>query len=315
MDWVAGVNFNGDIFTNRNLTLSNVKNYNYQTLGTFIQNTWRTSEKLTVESDYRLDHLSKYGFFPLPRLSLMYKFNRQYTARINGGYGYKIPNLITYLNPETDLNIIASNTTLKPELSKGINADVNYHKVLFKKLNLTINQSFFFTNLSQPIFDSSSNNNQITLSNASKAIQTKGLQTYARIKYGDIELYLGYVYTHVVKLYDIKYPLLVVTPKHNISTTFFYEIEEAWRFGIESSLIAGQLDQNYNPVKKYFLFAAMIQYNVKKFTFVLNGENLLDFRQNKYNRIYDGSISNPSFHKLWAPIDGRVINFSVKWKL
>jgi len=315
MDWVTGINLNGDTFNNKTVTLAEVKDYNYQTFGAFVQNTWRPVEKFIVESGFRGDYHSKYGFFPLPRLSLMYKFNSQFTARVNGGFGYKIPNLITYVNPETDLNIIAPNTNLKPELSQGINADVNFHKLLFNKLNVTINQSFFFTNISQPIFDSSSITNQISLANANNALQTKGLQTYARIKYSNIELYLGYVYTDVTKLYDKKHPLLVVTPKHNFSTVIFYELGEKWRLGIESSLIAGQLDQNYNPVKNYFLFAAMVQYNIGKVTFVLNGENLLDFRQNNYGKIYDGSINNPTFHKLWAPIDGRVINLSIKWKL
>lgn len=59
----------------------------------------------------------------------------------------------------------------------------------------------------------------------------------------------------------------------------------------------------------------MIQYNWKKLTFVLNCENLFDFRQNKYGRIYTGTISNPVFNKLWAPIDGRVVNISMKFSI
>ncbi|MCX6350737.1 MAG: TonB-dependent receptor [Bacteroidetes bacterium] len=314
-DWVTGINFNGDKFINTTPTLSALKNYSYQTIGVFIQNTWRPFDKFIIESGFRGDYHSEYGFFPLPRLSLMYKINKEFTTRINGGYGYKIPNLITYINPETDLKIITSNIILKPELSQGINGDINYQRLYFDKLNVTLNQSFFLTNISQPVFDSSSTFNKISLANANKILQTKGLQTYARLKYEDAELYLGYVFTDVIKLYDLKNPLLAVTPKHNFSTTAFYEIENKWRFGIESSLIAGQLDQNYQPVKNYFLFAAMIQYNIRNLTFVLNGENLLDFRQSNYGRIYDGSIANPAFHKLWAPIDGRVINLSVKWKL
>jgi iron complex outermembrane receptor protein/outer membrane receptor for ferrienterochelin and colicins len=83
--------------------------------------------------------------------------------------------------------------------------------------------------------------------------------------------------------------------------------------GFESSFISGQVDQNYLPVRKYVLLAAMFQLNVHRFSFVLNAENLLDFRQNTYERIYDGPIDEPVFHSLWAPIDGRVINLSVKW--
>jgi iron complex outermembrane receptor protein/outer membrane receptor for ferrienterochelin and colicins len=183
------------------------------------------------------------------------------------------------------------------------------------QIDITLNQAFFYTNISQPVYDSSSTSSQIALINASKGLQTRGLQTYARMKYKVIELYLGYVFTDVVQLYQQQYKTPAVTPKHNFATTIVYEPNEDWRIGVENSLIAGQLDEHYNPVKNYFLFAAMIQYNLGKVSFVLNGENLLDFRQNKYGKIYDGSISNPTFHKLWAPIDGRVINLSIKYTL
>ncbi len=314
-DWVAGINSNGDSFNNNTTALTEIKDYNYQTFGAFIQNTWRPAKKITLETGFRSDYHSMYGFFPLPRLSFMYKFNNYFTGRLNGGFGYKTPNLITYINPETDLNIIAPNTNLVSELSQGVNADVNFHKLFFDKLSVTINQSFFFTNITKPVYDSSSISNLISLTNATKGLQTKGLQTYVRIDYKTIELYLGYVFTKVTQLYEPQNKELPVTPKHNIAATFFYEPQEQWRFGVESSFIAGQVDENFNPVKNYFLLAAMVQYNVGKISLVLNGENLLDFRQNKYGKIYDGTIENPTFHKLWAPIDGMVINFSVKWML
>lgn len=314
-DWVGGININGDSFKNNSTGLSEVKNYNYRTIGGFIQNTWRPIKKLTVESGLRGDYHSEFGFFPLPRLSFMYKFNQIFTGRINGGFGYKIPNVITYVDPETDLNKIVSSTNIKYEVSQGANADINFQKLLSEKINININQSFFFTNISKPVFDSSSTANVVSPINANNGLQTKGLQTYARISYSSFELYMGYVFTDVTKLYDTKHPTLIVTPRHNFSATFLYEPVDQWRFGIESALIAGQVNQNYEPVKNYFLFAAMIQLKIDRLTFVLNGENLLDFRQNSYEKIYDGTVGNPIFHKLWAPIDGRVANLSITWKL
>jgi outer membrane receptor for ferrienterochelin and colicins len=100
-----------------------------------------------------------------------------------------------------------------------------------------------------------------------------------------------------------------------VSATAMREAGEHWRAGIESSMIAGQADQNYNAKKSYFILAAMIRYNIWKLSFVLNGEDLTDVRQNKQERIFDRTISSPVFHKLWAPIDGRVIKLSIKWKL
>ena len=79
--------------------------------------------------------------------------------------------------------------------------------------------------------------------------------------------------------------------------------------------MGGQRDEHYNPVKNYFTFAFMLQYHAGKISVVLNTENLFDFRQSRYGKIYDGTLDNPAFHALWAPIDGRVINLSVKFAL
>jgi hypothetical protein len=284
-------------------------------MGLFLQNTWTPWEKFTIETGMRLDWHNRYGFFPLPRLSLMYHFSRMFTARLNGGMGYKIPNLITYLDTETDLDKVVDGITLRPELAWGANADVNFHHLFPGNVDVTINQSFFYTSLDRPVYDSSSSQLAIKLANGSRPLTTMGLQTYVRVLFHGFEFYLGYVLTDVKKHYDTLHPRQPVTPGNNLSWVVMYEIAGKWRFGLEGSWIASQVDQNYNRVKNYVLLAAMIQFNTGHFTFVLNGENLLDFRQNRIERIFDGPVSNPVFHQLWAPIDGRVINLSVKYSL
>ncbi len=313
-DWVMGLNYNGDIFNNRSNELIEVLNYDYSTMGVFLQNTWRITDKFLIESGFREDYHSKYGFFALPRLSLMCKINKQFTTRINGGLGYKTPVQFSYIEPETDLKSLIS-AQLKPELSQGANADINYQHFFKEKVSITINQSFFLTKIDKPVYDSSSVSTKIALVNARKSLVTDGLQTYIRLNYCDLEIYLGYVYTNVVQNYVPLHKTPYTTPKQQLSSTFFYDVNAHLRFGIEASYIANQLNQDYHPTKDYFLMAAMIGYNIGSLSFVLNGENLLDFRQSTYERIYDGTTYKPVFHKLWAPIDGRVINFSVRWSI
>ncbi len=313
-DWVFGVNFNGDNFKKNDQNFTGIDDYNYRTIGLFAQNTWHVNGKLSIESGLREDYHSKYGLFTLPRLSFMYKFNKEFTGRLNGGLGYKIPIQFSYIDPETDIKNTIK-TELKPEKSQGINADINYNKYFSEDLSLTVNQAFFLTNIQDPVIDTLSTTEQTILSNADKSLLTKGLQSYIRMNYKDLEVYLGYVYTDTKKNYDLVHPTPYTVPKHQFSTTFFYDLSENFVFGIESTYMAGQLDENYNKTKYYLLIAAMLRYSFKNFDFVLNGENLLDFRQNKYEQIYSGTINNPVFHKLWAPIDGRVLNLSVKWTL
>jgi outer membrane receptor for ferrienterochelin and colicin len=315
MNWVVGVNLNGDHFKHEIQKFSSLEDYNYQTLGFFLQHTLIIQEKLTIETGLRFDYHNTYHFFPLPRLSLMYKFNRTLNARINAGLGYKIPNIISNIDPETELKKFRIVKPLLAEYSQGINADINYTSIFFNRLNITINQAFFFTNINQPIFKQLLSDSSFSLSNGSKSLRTAGFQTYSRIKFSKFELYIGYTFTSIIKNYDQLHPRLIATPKHNFSNVFVYEPSKKLRFGIETSFIATQLNQEYHAVRNFLLMAAMIQYNIGEFSFVLNGENLLDIRQSNYERIYNGSPVNPDFHQLWAPIDGRNINFSVKWKL
>ncbi len=66
----------------------------------------------------------------------------------------------------------------------------------------------------------------------------------------------------------------------------------------------------------YLFFASMVEYKFKKHcSVILNGENLLDYRQSKSEKLFTGSISNPRFNTLWAPIDGKVINLCLKLSL
>ncbi|PKP22445.1 MAG: hypothetical protein CVU05_03955 [Bacteroidetes bacterium HGW-Bacteroidetes-21] len=59
----------------------------------------------------------------------------------------------------------------------------------------------------------------------------------------------------------------------------------------------------------------MIEKRLGNVSIVLNGENLLDFRQTRFESIMIPPTNNPTFKTLWAPIDGRVINLSVVFKM
>jgi iron complex outermembrane receptor protein/outer membrane receptor for ferrienterochelin and colicins len=62
--------------------------------------------------------------------------------------------------------------------------------------------------------------------------------------------------------------------------------------------------------------AAMIRRKLgEHVTLVLNGENLLNYRQSDHEPLFTGPITNPVFKPLWAPIDGRVVNFSLRLNL
>ena len=50
------------------------------------------------------------------------------------------------------------------------------------------------------------------------------------------------------------------------------------------------------------------------FSIFLNFENFSDTRQTKFDPIYTGTIVNPIFSDIYAPLDGFVINGGLKLK-
>src|SRR5690606_22334501 len=74
-DFVAGINLLTDNFKEDNNSDFALRDYNYKTIGGFLQNTWNATEKFTIESGIRGDYHNEYGFFLLPRVSGLWKIN------------------------------------------------------------------------------------------------------------------------------------------------------------------------------------------------------------------------------------------------
>ena len=52
-----------------------------------------------------------------------------------------------------------------------------------------------------------------------------------------------------------------------------------------------------------------------EYSLFLNFENFTDTRQTRYEDIYTGSLLNPMFNDIFAPLDGFVINGGIKLRL
>ena len=95
LELIVGLNLWTDRFSQDKTDTTRVVDYNHKTLGVFIQNTWDISDLLALETGVRGDYQNEYGFFFLPRLSALLRFNPKFSARIGGGLGYKSPTVFT----------------------------------------------------------------------------------------------------------------------------------------------------------------------------------------------------------------------------
>ncbi len=323
---VMGVNFNGEAFTKNLPDSSALPNTAFNTMGAFIQDDWKISHAFTLQSGLRVDHNNDYGTFVLPRLSLMYKMNNRVTMRLGGGEGYKTPSLFSSEVDDRAIPYIygfASN--IKSEKSLGANYDVNY-KTKWNGWELTLNQTFFYNSIENPISYRSLQMYQVAdyrgivhplsiFANESKSLESKGMESYIQAMKAPFEIYAGYVYTDAKRNYNPAAINLPLIAKHKFATVFAYELSEDFKIGVEASYTGKQYLDNGAVTNPYTLAAIMLRYNVGKASFVLNCENVFDERQNKNGSLVIAPYTNPSFPEIWAPLDGRVINLSMhlKW--
>lgn len=314
---VAGINATGDDFKKltNNIPLGN---FNNTTLGAFVQNTWNINNKTTLEAGLRNDYHFTYGNFLLPRLAFFHRFNEHWATRAGIGWGYKTPNALAPQTTDYAIQKIQSlPDNIKAENSIGYNAEVNYKVEWGNGNELFINHAFFLTQLYHPITGMVLGNGDVVFANQSKSVISKGYDTYIKAVIDEWELYAGYTFTIAERKYLPQNQFIPLTPKNRFAFTIVKDLEEiGFRLGIEGSYTGPQYREDFTKTPGYFFMAAMVEKKLgKHFSVVLNGENLLDYRQSKEETLYTGTMAHPEFKPLWAPIDGRVINLSVKWHL
>lgn len=314
--WVTGLNATGNQFVKLrgdSIHLTNIRNV---TAGVFSQFNRKFGQRSSLEFGLRNDYQNQYGNFLLPRMALYHQLNKSMGIRAGYGAGYKIPNPLTAQLVDYPIqNIMPISKGIRAETSNGFNLEANFKRKWSGDMELFVNQAFFLTQLNHPVIASQQSNGQVTFSNGQKPILSKGFDTYVKLNWNDWELYAGFTYTIAERKYLEANQFMPLTPKFRMAYMLTREWEEKIRFCIESSYTGFQYRIDNSKTPDYFFLAAMVSYDFSKhLTAVLNVENLLDVRQSKFEPLYSGTVTNPSFSPLWSPIDGRVFNLSLKLK-
>jgi len=315
-EWIAGVNFITDKFTQNKYDTIIPVNYNQNTIGVFVQNTWNASKVITLETGLRGDYQNAYGFFLLPRFSALLKLKQHFTSRIGGGLGYKTPTVFTEdgerIQFKNVLPIDVRNTNA--EKSYGGNLDFNYRAGLFNgRVSLSINQLFFYTRVNNPIVLTATANSNLEYLQPNGFIDTKGMETNIKLSYKNFKLFVGYTLADVKQHY-ITTTAFSLVARHRLNNVLMYEIEDNLKIGLEAYYFSPQKLNDGLTGKQYWLTGFMIEKLWENFSVFANFENYIDTRQTRFDTIYTGTITNPSFRDIYAPVDGFVLNGGLKIK-
>ncbi|MCF0051954.1 TonB-dependent receptor plug domain-containing protein [Dyadobacter sp. LJ53] len=318
LEWIAGANLWTDQFKEKPLAIGQKRDYNLNTLGAFAQNTWKAAEWLHIETGLRADYVMDYGMAFLPRISALLKLSPTFTSRIGGGMGYKAPTIFTEESERIQYQRVLGIDKDKNRLehSYGGNWDVNYQTRLFNdQLNLSINQLFFYTYITKPLILKPTGNAGYQFANISGHIDTRGSETNLKLGYSDFKLFLGYTYTDARIRENGRHQQNFLTPKHRINSVLFYEEEEKWKAGLEAYYFSKQQLSDGKTGQEYVILGFMVERLWERFSIYINFENFLDARQTRFDNIYTGSISTPTFRDIYAPLDGFVFNGGIKINL
>ncbi len=315
-DWVLGANLITDKFTEDKQTSNILRNYAYNTMGVFVQHSWTPSSMFAIETGLRGDYVKQYGFELLPRISVMLKPAAGLTFRLGSGLGYKTP---TVFNEESEkiqfqrILPINENST-QNEKSVGTNFDINY-RTHIGEVGIAINQLFFYTRLNRPLVLTTNGMGDQQFQNATGYIDTKGMETNLRFSYQYLKLFIGYTYADVNTNYNNSKNWFPLTARHRLNNVLMYEKEEKLKIGLEAYFFSPQQLNDGTKGKSYWIFGLMAERSWERFSLFINFENLTDTRQTKFGPLYSGSINNPVFKDIYAPVDGFVTNGGVKIRL
>ena len=310
-DWIFGANlYTSNFDENDNATLQ--RDQTDITYGLFANNIYDLSDSWILETGLRADYNTDFGFFPLPRISLLYKNDNGFSSRIGGGLGYKIPDIFTeeaeFINFENIIGIDKS--SLKAERSYGVNLDFNYQTRLFENIGFSINQLFYVTAINNGLLLNSTNNGLFAFENATDEILSKGAETNIKFTYKDFRWFLNYALIDTKLNYLAGNPQKPLTAKHNAGSVLMYESDK-WRIGYETFYTGKQFLSNGTETTDFVTMGLLLMHNFKFGSAFVNFENFTDRRQSRFSPLVLPPHENPLFPEIYAPTDGFIFSVGI----
>ena len=310
-DWIFGANlYTSNFDENNNATLQ--RDQTDITYGLFANNIYDLSDSWILETGLRADYNTDFGFFPLPRISLLYKNDNGFSSRIGGGLGYKIPDIFTeeaeFINFENIIGIDKS--SLKAERSYGVNLDFNYQTRLFETIGFSINQLFYVTAINNGLLLNSTNNGLFAFENATDEILSKGAETNIKFTYKDFRWFLNYALIDTKLNYLAGNPQKPLTAKHNAGSVLMYESDK-WRIGYETFYTGKQFLSNGTETTDFVTMGLLLMRNFKFGSAFVNFENFTDRRQSRFSPLVLPPHENPEFPEIYAPTDGFIFSVGI----
>ncbi|MBC7899765.1 MAG: TonB-dependent receptor, partial [Saprospiraceae bacterium] len=253
--------------------------------------------------------------FVLPRISALFKISNKISSMISGGLGYKTPTVFTEETERLQYQNLQALNNVEAERSVGGTADINFKTKIINELTFSINQMFFYTEITDPLILRPDMNSIYRFTNSDSHVISKGFETNARLGYGIAKLFVGYTFTDAKAGYLAGDRTLTLLPKHKINSALVFEKHESFKAGAEFYFASRQTLDDRSLTRSTAEIGLFGEKTFGKFSIFINAENLTDVRQGRYGPVVLPPHQNPTFADLYTHTEGRIFNGGIKIRL
>ncbi len=281
--------------------------YAFTTPGVFVQDDVDVRPWLALSMSGRLDHHSAYGLFFSPRVSALFRAG-DWSTRLSTGSGFFGPSALTDETEAAGLTRLTVNNPLRAERGRSASIDLTRTHGSF-----SYTATFFGSRIADPV---QMDRSAYILRNLAMPTTNAGVELLGIVRRSPLAITASYTYVRAREHLEGVTQDVELTPRHSLGLVTMVENEDG-RFGLEVYYTGRQRLED-NPYREtgapYVVVGVLIERRVGSFRLFVNGENLTDVRQSRWDRILrpDRAADGRWTVDAWAPVDGRIVNGGVR---
>jgi iron complex outermembrane receptor protein len=325
-DLVLGIDFRSDKFTENPVLDSTWQSRSYHlfTGGFFTQYTYHFNEKTAIGAGLRFDYNNIYKLNVLPHISVLHKWTKTFSSRLNAGMGYKLPTVFQEDSEEKNFRYVRPITfEVKPELSAGGTLDFVMNIPNINGLSLTVSEMIFYTHIFRPVMsdtghlDNCTNCEATFYRNVNGFDNSRGLETGLRVGYRGFSFGLNYTFIDHNRTVNGVKSIAELTAKHQLALMAGYEWNKLFSVSIDAYYFSPQRLSNGITTHSIWELGVNTQLNLRYVILFANAENILNIRQTSYGPVVapNPDYAHPSFSQIYGPLEGTIVNAGLKLRL
>jgi outer membrane receptor for ferrienterochelin and colicins len=283
--------------------------YTYTVPGIFVQDDVDVAKWLAISASARLDWHNEFGTFVSPRLSGLFRRGR-WSSRVSYGTGFSAPTPLTEETEAAGLSLLTVDGPLKAERGRSASFDITRAS---GPLSATL--TLFHSRIDDPL--EVERTDRYALRTLAEPTTNAGVEALGVWKTEEFSLVANYAYVRSRETVEEGLVDVPLTPRHSVGLDAAWEWEGKGRLGVEW-FYTGVQRLEANPYRTesrpYSVFGVLATRQIGRVLLFLNGENLTDVRQTRWEPLVrpGRGVDGRWTVDAWAPLDGRNINAGVR---